>query len=203
MQIDVEGTPRERLLAAAADLFYQEGVRSVGIGRLLERAGVAKASLYDAFGSKDALVVAYLRERHDVMREHFQYAVARHRTPRAKVLAPFDVQAEFAADSTYRGCAFARATAESHTVGVDTAASDYRRWVRETFADLAAEAGASDPSALAMQLHTLWDGAAQSLQMDRDPAVVHAARDAAAALLDAALPPDTPEALQPSGKPAP
>ncbi|MEU5345881.1 MULTISPECIES: helix-turn-helix domain-containing protein [unclassified Streptomyces] len=188
MQIDTEGTPRERLLAAAADLFYQEGIRSVGIGRLLERAGVAKASLYDAFGSKDELVAAYLQDRHDAMRERFQRAIARRRAPRARLLALFDVQAEFSADSTYRGCAFARAAAESHPVSVDTAALDYRRWVHKTFAGLAAEAGASDPSTLAMQLHALWDGAAQSLQMDHDPAVVRAARDAAAALLDAALP---------------
>lgn len=193
-QIDTGGTPRERLLAAAAELFYQEGVRSVGIGRLLDRAGVAKASMYDAFRSKDDLVAAYLGERHDAMRERFQRAIAGHHTPRAKVLAPFDVQAEFAADSTYRGCAFARATAESHAAGVDTAAADYRRWLRETFTALVAEAGAADPSTLAMQLHTLWDGAAQSLQMDRDPAVVRAARDAAAALLDAALSPVAPHA---------
>lgn len=188
MQADANGTPRERLLAAAADLFYQEGIRSVGIGRLLERAGVAKASLYDTFGSKDELVAAYLRDRHDTMRERFERAVARRRAPRAKLLAPFDVQAEFSADSTYRGCAFANATAESHPASVDTAASDYRKWIRKTFADLAAEAGAADPSMLAIQLHALWDGVAQSLQMDHDPAVVHAAREAAAALLDAALP---------------
>lgn len=188
MQADANGTPRERLLAAAADLFYQEGIRSVGIGRLLERAGVAKASLYDTFGSKDELVAAYLRDRHDTMRERFERAVARRRAPRAKLLAPFDVQAEFSADSTYRGCAFANATAESHPASVDTAASDYRQWIRKTFADLAAEAGAADPSMLAIQLHALWDGVAQSLQMDHDPAVVHAAREAAAALLDAALP---------------
>jgi len=187
MPREADGTPRERLLAAAADLFYQEGIRSVGIGRLLERAGVAKASLYDAFGSKDALVAAYLRDRHDAMRVRFHRALAGCPDPRARVLAPFDIQLGFAADSTYRGCAFARATAESHAAGVDTVAADYRRWIRTTFAGLAAEAGTADPTAVAMQLHALWDGAAQSLQMDHDPAVVRAARDAAAALLDAAL----------------
>jgi AcrR family transcriptional regulator len=192
MKVDAEGTPRERLLAAAAELFYQDGVRSVGIGRLLERAGVAKASLYDAFGSKDELVAAYLRDRHDTMKTRFQRAIARHRTPREKVLAPFDVQAEFAADSTYRGCAFANATAETHAASADAAASNYRGWVRQTFTDLLTEAGAADPPTLAMQLHVLWDGAAQSLRMDHDPAVARAARDAASALLDAALP-DTPK----------
>ena len=188
MKVDADGTPRDRLLAAASDLFYQVGVRSVGIERLLERAGVAKASLYDAFGSKDELVAAYLRDRHDTMREHFHRAIARRRTPREKVLAPFDVQAEFAADSTYRGCAFVNATAEAHAASADDAASDYRGWVRQTFTDLLAEAGAADPSTLAMQLHVLWDGAAQSLRMDHDPTVARAARSAAAALLDAALP---------------
>ena len=55
---------RERLLAAASELFYAEGVHTVGIDRVIERAGVAKASLYNTFGSKDELVRAYLEARH-------------------------------------------------------------------------------------------------------------------------------------------
>ena len=54
---------RERLLAAAAELFYEEGVNTVGIDRVIERAGVAKASLYDCFGSKDELVRACMKEK--------------------------------------------------------------------------------------------------------------------------------------------
>src|SRR4051812_30650251 len=54
---------RERLLAAADELFYKEGVHTVGIDRIIDRAGVAKASLYSAFGSKEELVVAYLNGR--------------------------------------------------------------------------------------------------------------------------------------------
>ena len=54
---------RERLLRAADELFYEEGIHTVGIDRIIERAGVAKATLYSAFGSKDELVRAYLRER--------------------------------------------------------------------------------------------------------------------------------------------
>src|SRR6202451_4280809 len=55
---------RARLLAAASELFYAEGVQSVGIDRVIARAGVAKATLYSAFGSKDGLVRAYLQARH-------------------------------------------------------------------------------------------------------------------------------------------
>ena len=57
-------SPRERLLEAAGELFYAEGIQSVGIDRVIERAGVAKASLYSTFGSKEELVEAYLDERH-------------------------------------------------------------------------------------------------------------------------------------------
>src|SRR6201997_4395259 len=61
-------SPRERLLEAAGELFYAEGVQSVGIDRVIERAGVAKASLYSTFGSKEELVRAYLEARHTARR---------------------------------------------------------------------------------------------------------------------------------------
>ena len=60
----VKLSPRERLLQAASELFYAEGIQSVGIDRVIERAGVAKASLYNTFGSKEQLVGAYLDARH-------------------------------------------------------------------------------------------------------------------------------------------
>ncbi len=59
---------RERLLAAAEELFYQDGVQSVGIDRVIERAGVAKASLYANFKGKDDLVRAYLDARFEARR---------------------------------------------------------------------------------------------------------------------------------------
>jgi AcrR family transcriptional regulator len=184
---DLVGSPRERLLAAANELFYREGVHTVGIDRVIERAGVAKATLYSTFGSKEELVAAYLESRHDAMRERMRRAIERRRSPRARLLAPFDVQEELAADTSYRGCAFANATAESHGPSADAAVAAYREWVRGTFAELAAEAGVRDPAGLARQLHLLWDGASQSARMDHDPASARAAKAAAAALLDATL----------------
>src|ERR1700743_3763533 len=73
---------RERLLAAADELFYTEGVQSVGVERILERAGVAKASLYKLFGDKDGLVLAYPQARHDGTTERLMAEVNRHRDPR-------------------------------------------------------------------------------------------------------------------------
>ena len=66
----VRPSARERLLAAANELFYNEGVHTVGIDRVIEQAGVAKASLYNTFGSKDELVRAYLETRHASVTQH-------------------------------------------------------------------------------------------------------------------------------------
>jgi AcrR family transcriptional regulator len=186
----VTGRPsaRERLLASANELFYDEGVHTVGIDRIIEHAGVAKASLYNTFGSKDELVRAYLEGRQDSVTQRIMRAVDRHDTPRERLLAVFDGQGELFARPGYRGCAFARACAESHPGDLAEQAFDgYRTWVRELLTGLAVDAGAPEPASLARQLHLLYEGAAQSARMDHDPGVAATARAAAALLLDAAL----------------
>jgi AcrR family transcriptional regulator len=179
---------RERLLAAANELFYSEGVHTVGIDRIIEQAGVAKASLYNTFGSKDELVRAYLQTRHASVTERITRAVERHDTPRERLLAVFEGQGELFAQPDYRGCAFARASAESVPGDpAEQAAEDYRRWVRALLTELAAGAGVPEPEVLARQLHLLYDGSGQSARMDHDPGAAAAAHAAAAILLDAAL----------------
>src|ERR1700744_4683069 len=103
---------RERLLEAPNELFYAEGVHTVGIDRVIEKAGVAKASLYGTFGSKDELVRAYLELRQATRRDRIMQYVERHTEPRAKILAVFDQLVARAADPCWRGCAFVNATAE-------------------------------------------------------------------------------------------
>jgi AcrR family transcriptional regulator len=181
-------TARERLLAAADELFYNEGVHTVGIDRVIEHAGVAKASLYNTFGSKDALVSAYLEGRQARVARRITQAVERYDTPRERLLAVFEGLGELFAQPTYRGCAFARASAESHPGDLaEQAAEGYRRWVRALLTELAAQAGAPQPEVLARQLHLLYDGSGQSARMDNDPEAAITARAAAAVLLDAAL----------------
>jgi AcrR family transcriptional regulator len=179
---------RERLLAAANELFYNEGVHTVGIDRVIEQAGVAKASLYNTFGSKDELVRAYLQTRQASVARRIMRAVDRYDTPRERLLAVFEGQGELFALPGYRGCAFARASAESHPGDLaEQAAEDYRRWVRALLTGLTTQAGVREPEILARQLHLLYDGSGQSARMDLDPAAAAAARAAAAILLDAAL----------------
>jgi len=72
---------RERLIAAANELFYEEGVHTVGIDRVFERAGVAKATLHSSFGSKDELIRAYLHGRHVVRRDRIMGALECYSSP--------------------------------------------------------------------------------------------------------------------------
>jgi AcrR family transcriptional regulator len=179
---------RERLLAAATELFYEQGVQNVGIDRVIERAGVAKASLYNTYGSKDELVKAYLEARHARMTARIAAAIERAETPRAKLLAVFEAQGELFSQPDFNGCAFIGAASGAPRDGtVEHVADAYRAWVRALLTELAGQAGAPEPAELARQLHLLYDGAAVTAKMDRDPAAATFSRAAAEALLDAAL----------------
>ncbi|MGC5165548.1 TetR/AcrR family transcriptional regulator [Luteimicrobium sp. DT211] len=181
-------TARERLLDAADDLFYAEGIHTVGIDRIIESAGVAKASLYSTFGSKDELVRAYLAVRHDRIQARVERHVAAHTDPRDRVLAVFDAQAERFAEPDYRGCAFTAAAAESPSGSAAVEETErYRGWLLGVLTDLTREAGARDPEALARRLQMIYDGAGLAFRIDHLPTAGQESRDVAAALLDAAL----------------
>jgi AcrR family transcriptional regulator len=184
-------SPRDRLLAAADELFYAEGVHVVGIDRIVERAGVAKASLYSIFGSKDELVRAYLEKHFRDRQMHIERILATHNTPRERLLAVFDEIETALAGSEFRGCRFIMATAEARPGDAsEVVADEYRAWLRSVFTDLGEAAGASDPTQLGKQLHLLYDGAAVAARMDQDRArAANAVRSAVEALLDAAIPP--------------
>lgn len=186
-----EGTnrsARQRLLDAANELFYDEGVHTVGIDRIIEHAGVAKASLYNTFGSKEELIEAYLDSRHAHTTARLIAAVEQHTDPVARLYAVFDAQADMLAQPNFRGCAFISASAEAPPGGViEHAADSYRADIRRLLTGLAADAGALNPATLGRQLHLIYDGASLSGRMDRDPSIAVAARAAVTALLDAAL----------------
>lgn len=180
---------RDRLLAAADELFYAEGVHTVGIDRIIERAGVAKASLYSTFGSKEELVRAYLENRHRIRRERLLAGLERYETPRSRLLGVFDVLGELASTPGFRGCAFYNASAESVARGgaVEQVSNANRAWTRGLFTELAGDAGVPDPAGLADQLMLLYDGASVGARMDHEPGAAGLARKVAESLLDAAL----------------
>jgi AcrR family transcriptional regulator len=193
----VKLSPRERLLQAASELFYAEGIQSVGIDRVIERAGVAKASLYSTFGSKEQLVGAYLDARHAQVLGRLRAAVNAVEDPVERILAVFDAQAQLFGTPDFHGCAFIAAAAEAPVGGrVDEAAESYRRDIRALFIELAAAAGAPDPVLLASQLQLLYDGGGLAAKMDRDAAIAAPARAAATALIADAVTPRSKRALR-------
>jgi AcrR family transcriptional regulator len=179
---------RERLLDAADELFYAEGVHVVGIDRVIARAGVAKASLYNAFGSKEELVRAYLQRRYERRVDALTRTLAPYDTPRERILAIFDYLDGVISEPDFRGCAFQRANAESPPDAASAEVSQASRaWTRQLFTDLARDAGAPAPADLGQQFVLLYDGAIVAAQLDGDRDAARSAKAAADTLLTASL----------------
>jgi AcrR family transcriptional regulator len=154
---------RERLLAASNELFYRDGVHSTGIDAVIERAGVAKGSLYYIFGGKDELVAAYLRGRLESWRQRVEARQAGIDDPDEKILAVFDAIADYVSLPEFRGCPFVNAAAEAPAgESQQLAIKEYRDWVRQSFLELAADTAVADSEALADALIVLYDGALAS-----------------------------------------
>ena len=182
-------TARERLLAAADELFYENSINTVGIDRIIEHAGVAKASLYDCFGSKDELVRSYLEARHTARQARIDEWISRYDTPQKKILGIFELLDELASQPGYKGCAFVRARADDGASDKVKAASDQSRaFTLGLFTSLAREAGAADPAQLGQQLLLLYDGASVAAHLDRNRNAARLARELAAQMLSSNCP---------------
>jgi AcrR family transcriptional regulator len=161
---------RERLLAAADELFYRDGVHSTGIDAVIEKAGVAKGSLYYIFGGKDELVAAYLRGRHEAFRQSVEAAQAGTDDPAEKILAIFDALGDYVSLPEFRGCPFDSAAAEAPTGQCQVLAiQEYRDWLHQSLVQLAVDTGVPDSQALAEALIVLYNGALASADTATPP----------------------------------
>jgi AcrR family transcriptional regulator len=177
-------TARERLLAAADELFYENSINTVGIDRIIEHAGVAKASLYDCFGSKDELIRSYLEARNTARQARVNEWTSRYDTPRQKILGIFELLGEITSQPGFKGCAFTRARADDSASDKVKAASDQSRaFMLGRFTNLAREAGAADPEQLGQQFQLLYDGASVAAHLDRNHNAARLAREVATQLL--------------------
>ncbi|PZR55300.1 TetR/AcrR family transcriptional regulator [Xylanimonas oleitrophica] len=183
-------TPAARkVLDAASRLFYEHGLHAVGVDTIAAEAGVTKKTIYDRFGSKDALAVAYLRARDEAWRTLLEETLAARPQPGPeRVLALFDAAQAWSGRGMGRGCAAINARAEvadpQHPVALEVARQ--KAWVRERVRDLCAEAGLARPDTLAGALMLLYDGALAEDGMGTAPAPYATARAAAQTLLGAA-----------------
>lgn len=181
-------SPHERLLDAADRLFYGEGIRAVGVEAIADEAATTKVTLYSHFGSKDGLIEEYLERRGELWRDHLTNELARRRGgPKEKLLAVFDILDAGLHDEEFRGCPFINASAEfpDPTHPARLATERHRRWLRDLFATLAAEAKLRRPRTLADELLFLYDASMVSGYLDDDPDAAKTARRAAATLVAA------------------
>ncbi len=153
---------RERILDAASTSFYREGIRAVGVDAVIAEAGVAKATLYRHFPSKDDLVVAFLERRDVRWRAWFAEAVERIAPdPATRPLAVFDALGEWFASDDFRGCAFLNAAAEiadpAHPARAAVRMHEER--LAEYIATICSGAGLPDPAATAADIFLLVEGA--------------------------------------------
>lgn len=150
-----------RILETASELFYHRGIHTVGVDLIAAEAGVTKKTIYDRFGSKDNLVVAYLKARDVRWRAVVDRHIAAAPGPKEAAVAVFDSLEEWRATMGNRGCAMINARAEF--AGPDhpsrELAADQKRWLRDRFRDLAARAGLPEPGDLAVELLVLHEGA--------------------------------------------
>ncbi|WP_371740789.1 TetR/AcrR family transcriptional regulator [Frigoribacterium sp. CFBP 13712] len=182
-----------RVLDAASRLFYERGIHAVGVDTIAAEAGVTKKTLYDRFGSKEALVVSYLRHRDERWREHIAAQLALVPEPGVdRVLAVFDATILWVPDNDRKGCSAINARAE---MGVGGGESDIelalpevvrqKAWMLELFVALCREAGVDDPDGTARLLMLLHEGGLVTLGMRTFASPFAVARAAAADVLAA------------------
>jgi AcrR family transcriptional regulator len=161
---------RERILATADRLFYNEGIHAVGIHRIVDEAQVTRVTLYRHFPSKDDLIAAYLERKAQHDKAQVGGLMAAHPDDPRRVLTELAsalTDNEFAA--VQRGCPFINAAAEfaiPHPTRVQ--AGDIREWITLQVEDLLRQLDCPDASGLARQLMMLRTGAVMSAALDHD-----------------------------------
>ncbi|CAH0168197.1 putative HTH-type transcriptional regulator Rv1255c [Microbacterium oxydans] len=181
-----------RVLDAASQLFYERGIHAVGVDTIAEAAGVTKKTLYDRFGSKETLVVAYLQHRDAKWRAHLAGHLSR--VPAGgpdRVLAVFDAAITWSDEYSPKGCSAINARAEigdghdGHPVFPEVARQ--KAWLLDVFTELCREAGAADASDLGQAMMLLYEGAIVTVGMETFAEPFEVARRLAERMLESEL----------------
>lgn len=162
-----EIAPKEKLFQKAARLFYKHGYRAIGVDTIAAESGIGKMTLYRHYPSKDDLIVAYLKDSDELFWRNFEVIVKGAVTPREKLLAFFESLQDYVKTPACYGCPFLNVATEypetdypGHQIALE-----HKQAVRARFRQLAKDAGAREPDALADQLFLLMDGAYMASRM--------------------------------------
>lgn len=180
---------RDRIVAAAARLFYAEGIRAVSVDAVAEKAGITKKTLYYHFASKDELIAAYLEARDQPILDLFRgWFEGTQGSARDKVRGLFTHFAHAVDTPRWKGCGFLRTTAElASTPGHPAikAGAAHKKRFESWLTDALLREGVANPARTARAIAILLDGAATVMLIHRDRAYVEAAGETAAGLIAA------------------
>ena len=180
---------RDHLVKTAVDLFYRNGYHATGIEKILNVSGVSKPTLYRHFRSKDELIIAALHSWDEESRGWMREEMAKRAdTPRGRVLALFDVLADWFEDPGFAGCMFINATAEfaEHDNPIHRVAAEHKRLLASHVHSEVTGTGVDDPEEVTDQLMILVEGAiVRAHTSGRGDAAMRARRMAEVILADA------------------
>lgn len=181
---------RDRVAAAAAELFYTQGITASGVDAIARQAAVAKPTLYSHYRSKAELVAAALAMQHRLRQQTMERWLAERSAdpPEARLLTVFDWLEDWSAHRGFRGCAFLNAATElvgPQYEAARQAVRQHKAWWLALLEGLAREAGTSQPETLAQEFLLLLDGANARVLVTGDPSMVTVARRIAAHLVRA------------------
>jgi AcrR family transcriptional regulator len=175
-----------RILDAASRLYYDRGINTVGMDLVAERAGTTKKTIYDRFGSKDGLVVAYLEARARRWQDHVRAHLAASSSTGVvdRVLDVLGALESWLEQGT-RGCGFINAYAELSTQseGATRVVRTEKDWIRQLYASILEEEGVASPDAVGRQLALVHEGAIVQLTAGGSPEALADARAATRSLL--------------------
>ncbi|PSL47896.1 TetR family transcriptional regulator [Chitinophaga niastensis] len=173
--------PKQRLLDTATELFYNQGYHATGINQVIQEAGVARASLYLHYESKESLLMAFLNHRHDVWFAALKTFTDRVNKPREKILAAFDFLLDINEKENFRGCAFLNILSETteKDVAVLNIIQDHKKDLRAFLGDILTK----EKQSVKDHIYLLFESAIVESQLFRNQWPVMEARKMAGGLL--------------------
>ena len=181
---------REQLIKTAVELFAKNGIHATGIDAIVEHSGVTKKTLYAHFHSKEELVLVALRHYDGQFRKAFMRQVeAKANSPKARLLAVFDVAEHWFGQNNFYGCMFINSIGEySETdTPIRQVCKEYKRLMKGYLRELCKQAGIAGAAKLADEVALLLEGAIVTAQVSENPKAAQIAKRAAKVLIDKAI----------------
>ncbi|MEO1437555.1 MAG: TetR/AcrR family transcriptional regulator, partial [Bacteroidota bacterium] len=181
---------KERIIETASRLFYQNGYNLTGINEVIREAGIAKATLYHHFRTKDDLCIAYIQHMNGQFLRNLSNYILEQPNGSAQILGIFDFLLEFFEDRAFNGCWCINTVSEVPR-GNESVRAEIKRQkdrfldlIREVVANNQPNLHASEAERLAKRLYLLYEGAISEAHLLQEPWPIESARLLCEQLLD-------------------